>query len=184
MSRHHCLAVDANRRKVFVAAGYDRRLRIFFLQVHRRSTPACDEIAFSSLSQPFADWSDVSAIGKALASRALLVPATLLDEIGEDAKHNAGNRVLEHHADAYPRVLATRPGDSSRAHVVVRARRSLRCDRLSAEPGEILAFVRTSLAPPQCSWWRDDHIEILREGSCDHAFCVAAGFLREPTAAA
>ena len=105
MSRHHVQA-RCGQRDVLVVAGYDRPLRELFLQVLAEpiGPPAADdEIVYASLNDPWREWTNVATVTERLG---IEVPRSLMQAVRLDQALDAGNRVVEHHADRPPTVLA------------------------------------------------------------------------------
>ena len=100
MSQHWC-EVSKDDYRYRVVAGYDRILRDFFLNVEDLDS---EEMAFSSLEWPQIAWKDIHAIRSALANMQLVVPETLFEQIENDQRVSAGNRMVEHRFDAPPIV--------------------------------------------------------------------------------
>ena len=108
MSRHHVQACHGER-DVLVVAGYDRPLRELFLQVlvEPIGPPAADdEIVYASIHEPWRDWTDVATVTEQLERLGIEVPHSLMQAVRLDQALDAGNRVVEHHADRPPTVLA------------------------------------------------------------------------------
>jgi len=97
------------QRDVVVVAGYDRPLRELFLQVlvePSGMSVADDEIVYSSLNEPWRDWTKVATVTEQLERLSIEVPRSLMQAVRLDQALDAGNRVVEHHADRPPTVLA------------------------------------------------------------------------------
>jgi hypothetical protein len=108
VSRHHARA-HWREKDVLVVAGYDRPLRQVFLQVlitHDGDNAADENVLYASVHEPWRDWSDVATVRDQLAQLGMVVPNSLLNAVRLDQISNAGNRVVEHHADRPPAVLA------------------------------------------------------------------------------
>ena len=108
MTRHHVQA-RCGPRDVLVVAGYDRPLRELFLQVlvEPIGPPAADdEIVYASIHEPWRDWTDVATVTEQLERLGIEVPHSLMQAVRLDQALDAGNRVVEHHADRPPTVLA------------------------------------------------------------------------------
>ena len=108
MSRHHVQACHGERNAL-VVAGYDRPLRELFLQVlvERSGPPAADEeIVYASLNDPWRDWTNIATVTEQLERLGIEVPRSLMQAVRLDQALDAGNRVVEHHADRPPTVLA------------------------------------------------------------------------------
>ena len=108
MSRHHVQPCHGERN-VLVVAGYDRRLRELFLQVLVEpigTSVADDEIVYASLNDPWRDWTNVATVTEQLERLGIEVPRSLMQAVRLDQALDAGNRVVEHHADRPPTVLA------------------------------------------------------------------------------
>ena len=108
MSRHQVQA-RCGQRDVLVVAGYDRPLRELFLQVlvEPIGPPAADdEIVYASLNDPWRDWTNVATVTEQLERLGIEVPRSLMQAVRLDQALDAGNRVVEHHADRPPTVLA------------------------------------------------------------------------------
>ena len=108
MSRHHVQS-RCVQRDVLVVAGYDRPLRELFLQVLVEPigpAAADDEIVYASIHEPWRDWTDVATVTEQLGRLGIEVPSSLMQAVRLDQALDAGNRVLEHHADRPPTVLA------------------------------------------------------------------------------
>ena len=108
MSRHQVQAC-CGERDVLVVAGYDRPLRELFLQVlvEPIGPPAADEeIVYASLNDPWRDWTNVATLTEQLERPGIEVPRRLMQAVRLDQALDAGNRVVEHHADRPPTVLA------------------------------------------------------------------------------
>jgi len=105
MSRHHVQA-RCGQRDVLVVAGYDRPMRELFLQVlvEPIGPPAADdEIVYASIHEPWPDWTNVATLTEQLC---IEVPRRLMQAVRLDQALDAGNRVVKHHADRPPTVLA------------------------------------------------------------------------------
>lgn len=108
MSRHHAQA-RCGQRNVLVVAGYDRPLRELFLQVLVEASGALDDdeaILYASLHEPWRDWTDIATVTAQLERLGVEVPGSLLRAVRRDQMLDAGNRVVEHHIDRPPTVLA------------------------------------------------------------------------------
>jgi hypothetical protein len=104
MSQHQVKSA-LEGRPVDVTAGFDRRLRQFFLYV-LDDGPRDDECVFyTSLNEPWLDWTDVETLAVRLQELGLQVPETLLPELSADAASNAGNRIVRHQDRGRPTVL-------------------------------------------------------------------------------
>jgi hypothetical protein len=109
MSRHILHLVHAGQA-VTVVSGYDRPLRELFLHVVRNSDAALPQeetFLYDSLAEPWLDWTDINTVADKLESLGIEPPASLIQGIFLDQCLNAGNRVVEHHADRPPAVLHT-----------------------------------------------------------------------------
>lgn len=98
MSRHSAHA-RYQGRVVLVVAGYDRPLDEVFLQVFGSDGPGQrnDEwLIYSSINEPYCDWSTVDTIAAKLDCLGIVVPATMLECVCLDQALRAGNRI-EHH---------------------------------------------------------------------------------------
>jgi hypothetical protein len=107
MSRH-LLHVVHGGQPLTVVAGYDRPLRSLFPHVlrARRANDRDDEFVYDSLLEPGLDWTDINIVADKLAALGIDPPASLIEGIFLDQCRNAGNRVVEHHLDRPPTVLA------------------------------------------------------------------------------
>ena len=107
MSRHHVQA-RCGQRDVLVVAGYDRPLRELFLQVlgSGRTDGLDDDEIYASLNDPWRDWTNVATVTEQLERLGIEVPRSLMQAVRLDQVLDAGNRVVEHHADRPPTVLA------------------------------------------------------------------------------
>ena len=108
MSRHHVPACHGERN-VLVVAGLRRLLRELFQQVlvEPIGPPAADdEIVYASIHEPWRDWTDVAIVTEQLGRLGIEVPRSLIQAVRLDQALDAGNRVVEHHADRRPTVLA------------------------------------------------------------------------------
>lgn len=108
MSRHHAQA-RCGAKHVLVVAGYDRPLREVFLQVlttHDDDPGAEEHVLYASVHEPWRDWTDVATVTGQLARLGIVVPDSLLKAVRLDQRNEAGNRVVEHHTDRPPTVLA------------------------------------------------------------------------------
>jgi len=108
MSRHHAHA-RCGARNVLVVAGYDRPLHEVFLQVltaHDGDPGADEDVLYASVHEPWRDWTDVATVTGQLARLGIVVPDSLLKAVQLDQRNEAGNRVVEHHTDRPPTVLA------------------------------------------------------------------------------
>ena len=108
MSRHDAQA-RCGARDVLVVAGYGRPLREVFLQVltaHEGDPGAEEDVLYASLHEPWRDWTDLATVIGQLARLGIVVPDSLLVAVRLDQRHHAGNRVVEHHTDRPPTVLA------------------------------------------------------------------------------
>lgn len=103
MSRHF-LHMDHGERKITVVAGYDRPLRSLFLHVVYADLPPWEEEQFlyDSLDEPAADWTDINTVAERLDALGIAVPPSLVEGLFIDQCLNAGNLVVEHHADRPP----------------------------------------------------------------------------------
>ena len=108
MSRHHAHAL-CGARDVLVVAGYDRPLHEVFLQVltaHDRDPGAEEEVLYASVHEPWRDWTDFATVTGQLARLGIVVRDSLLKAVRLDQRNEAGNRVVQHHTDRPPTVLA------------------------------------------------------------------------------
>ena len=111
MSLHHVQA-RCGQRDVLVVAGYDRPLRELFLQVlvEPIGPPAAnDELVYASVSDAWRDWTNVATVTDQLEQFeqfGIEVPRSLMQAVRLDQALDAGNRVVEHHADRPPTGLA------------------------------------------------------------------------------
>ena len=102
MSRHHAQA-RCGARDVLVVAGYDRPLHEVFLQVltaHRSDPGAEEDVLYTSVHEPWRDWTDVATVTGQLARLGVL--DSLLKAVRQDQRSEVGNRVVEHHTDRPP----------------------------------------------------------------------------------
>ena len=107
MSRHHVRA-RCGDQSVLVVAGYDRPLRELFLQVlvdAGADAAAEDQFLYASLHEPWRDWTDLSTLTGQLATLGIAVPDSLVQAVCSDQLRQAGNRVVEHHADRAPTII-------------------------------------------------------------------------------
>ncbi len=100
MSQHLATAT-INGLAVEVVAGFDRRLGDYFLQV----ADGRHDTLYTSLQEPFLDWTDVETLRAKVAELGLLLPARLVDEVEGDGRRRAGNRIVRHLADGPPVTL-------------------------------------------------------------------------------
>ena len=108
MSRHYVQA-RCGQRDVLVVAGYERPLEEVFLQVLVEPIgppSADDEIVYASLNDPWRDWTSVATVTEQLERLGIEVPRSLMQAVRLDQALDAGNRVVDHHADRPPTVLA------------------------------------------------------------------------------
>ena len=108
MSRNHAQA-RCGAQDVLVVAGYDRPLHEVFLQVltaHHSDPGAEEEVLYASVHEPWRDWPDVATVTGQLARLGIVVPDSPLKAVRLDQRNEAGNRVVEHHTDRPPTVLA------------------------------------------------------------------------------
>jgi hypothetical protein len=97
----HLATAQLNGRTVEVVAGFDRRLRDYFLQVHgKRNT-----VLYASLQEPQRDWTAIATLRGKVAELGLQLPSTMLGEVESDGLRLAGNRIVRHAADGTPVTL-------------------------------------------------------------------------------
>jgi hypothetical protein len=109
MSRHHVCLMHQGRA-ILVVAGYDRPLRQLFLEVlrHDKCRPTGeDDILYDSLHEPALGWTVIGTLTDKLAALGIVVPQSLIEAVCLDQRVDAGNRVVRHHADQPPEVMAT-----------------------------------------------------------------------------
>ena len=90
-------------------AGYDRPLHEVFLQVltAQEGDPGAEEdVLYACLHEPWRDWTDLATVTGQLAPLGIVVPDSPLKAVRLDQRNEAGNRVVEHHTDRPPTVLA------------------------------------------------------------------------------
>ena len=108
MSRHHAQA-RCGARDVRVVAGYERPLREVFLHVltaHEDDPGAEEDVLYASLHEPWRDWTDLATVTGQLARLGIVVPDSPLKAVRLDQRNEAVTRVVEHHTDRPPTVLA------------------------------------------------------------------------------
>ena len=64
------------------------------------------DVLYASVHEPWRDWTDVATVTGQLARLGIVVPDSLLKAVRLDQRNEAGNRVVEHHTDRPPTVLA------------------------------------------------------------------------------
>lgn len=108
MSRHFIRLLHEGQ-PVVVVTGYDRPLRSLFLHVVKDDGAHGqeEEFVYDSLLEPDKDWTDINTVADKLDLLGIDAPISMIDQIFLDQCFNAGNRVVEHHADGPPTVLQT-----------------------------------------------------------------------------
>lgn len=62
-------------------------------------------LIYDSLLELRLDWTDINTVTDKLAALGIEVPASMIEQVYLDQCFNAGNRLVEHHADRPPTVL-------------------------------------------------------------------------------
>jgi len=101
VSRHLAKAT-LDGHSVEVIAGFDRRLRQFFLDVMDEAVDSEERIVYTSLHEPWLDWTDLQTLALRVGQLRLELPPTLLPEVRTDAANSAGNRIVRQQAGQEP----------------------------------------------------------------------------------
>jgi hypothetical protein len=100
MSQHLATAT-LDGHPVEIVAGFDRRLGDYFLQVLDER----NDMLYTSLQEPLLDWTDIATLRTKIAELGLRLPAKLVDEVADDGRRRAGNRIVRHLTDGPPVTL-------------------------------------------------------------------------------